>query len=379
MKDTKLIERQGVALVQNIVCSQFGWIFREQLSDDYGVDAHIEIKDDSYASGKIIGVQIKTGESYFNTKGNTGKLVFSKKHFYYWSNYSLPVIVVFVNISTNKCYWEYFNIQNLEKTTQGKYRIQAKNKVFDYNAKSDLLKIAYGIYCSFPSNKTLDIYNSLKNDSNISECNYSLFDLEKVLDMLKSNYNDLIQRNTFDLLEKVTNNDFSKLDLSHLNLYGIRLFNNKLISKESQAKFNNTLIYSHNFYPPYICENDRIMSVNCTSNSRLEVAFFNNTVKTWDLDTFKCIKSEKDKNLKKQACYFTQTPNNKLYVEIEDIYFANRILIYNKKRTINIKIDIITCAEVLGCDFSNAKFSTEVLRESLSLNGAIVNKTDLFI
>lgn len=38
--------------------------------EDYGIDAYIEIQDKNYAKGKMIAVQIKSGESYFlNIKG----------------------------------------------------------------------------------------------------------------------------------------------------------------------------------------------------------------------------------------------------------------------------------------------------------------------
>ena len=63
-------ERIGVSKVQLIVYEKLNWIFREQPIDDYGIDAHIELKDDNYATGKLIAVQIKSGESYFKNESN---------------------------------------------------------------------------------------------------------------------------------------------------------------------------------------------------------------------------------------------------------------------------------------------------------------------
>ena len=123
MIDTKNIDRIGVAKVQDIVCSRLHWIFREQVSDDYGVDAHIEIKENCYACGKIIGVQIKTGDSYFNKSGDKGKIIFNEKHYRYWKNYSLPVIVIFVNTTTSQCYWEHIHVQTIEEISNKKYKI----------------------------------------------------------------------------------------------------------------------------------------------------------------------------------------------------------------------------------------------------------------
>ena len=57
-------DRIGVSICQETF-SRLGFIFREQTVLDYGVDAIIEQKTDEYASGKLIGVQIKSGDSYF--------------------------------------------------------------------------------------------------------------------------------------------------------------------------------------------------------------------------------------------------------------------------------------------------------------------------
>ena len=57
------VERVGVATAEKII-NQLGLIFREQPIDDYGIDAQIETVKDGYATGKLIAVQIKSGDSY---------------------------------------------------------------------------------------------------------------------------------------------------------------------------------------------------------------------------------------------------------------------------------------------------------------------------
>lgn len=59
------IERIGVSSTEKII-NQLGMIFREQPTDDYGIDAQIETMENGCATGKLIAVQIKSGESYFN-------------------------------------------------------------------------------------------------------------------------------------------------------------------------------------------------------------------------------------------------------------------------------------------------------------------------
>ena len=57
-------ERIGV-LECGAAFQKIGFMFREQPIGDYGIDAIIETRDDKYLSGKLIAVQIKSGDSYF--------------------------------------------------------------------------------------------------------------------------------------------------------------------------------------------------------------------------------------------------------------------------------------------------------------------------
>lgn len=62
----KQTSRVGVYHIGELVNKQLGWIFREQPTDDYGIDAIIETAGDDRPTGQMIGVQIKTGKRYFN-------------------------------------------------------------------------------------------------------------------------------------------------------------------------------------------------------------------------------------------------------------------------------------------------------------------------
>jgi hypothetical protein len=62
-------EQLGIIEAYKIFVGDFKWIFREQPIVDMGINAHIEIVDDGNPSGKLIALQIKTGESYFYEKG----------------------------------------------------------------------------------------------------------------------------------------------------------------------------------------------------------------------------------------------------------------------------------------------------------------------
>lgn len=58
MADTNQTERVGVNAVEAIFLSM-GWIFREQTISDFGIDAHVEPKDDGIPTGQLIALQIK--------------------------------------------------------------------------------------------------------------------------------------------------------------------------------------------------------------------------------------------------------------------------------------------------------------------------------
>ena len=58
-------ERLGVAAVDYFFSTN-GWMFREQTTHDYGIDAHVEIVQDGPPTGKLIALQIKSGISFFS-------------------------------------------------------------------------------------------------------------------------------------------------------------------------------------------------------------------------------------------------------------------------------------------------------------------------
>ena len=119
MSNSKQIEREGIYKCGNIF-EKIGFAFREQPIEDYGVDAIIEERENEYLSGKLIAVQIKSGESYFSEiKGD--KVVFRGdiKHYKYWLNHSLPVIIVLYSPLEDKCIWEVVNEKTAERCKNG--------------------------------------------------------------------------------------------------------------------------------------------------------------------------------------------------------------------------------------------------------------------
>lgn len=113
MTNTHSTERIGVYMC-GALFEQSNFIFREQAIEDYGIDALIETKEDDTPTGKLIAVQIKSGDSFFKeVDGNSVVYRIDEKHRNYWINHSLPVIIALYSPTRNECIWEVVNQQTL--------------------------------------------------------------------------------------------------------------------------------------------------------------------------------------------------------------------------------------------------------------------------
>jgi len=109
-------EMIGVSAVASIIHSEFEWIFREQHHTDMGIDAEIEIDEDGSPSGILIGVQIKsTRRSLESEKGHL-IYYFKDAHYDYWTNHSLPVILIVHLVKNKNTYWQFLNKTTLKRT-----------------------------------------------------------------------------------------------------------------------------------------------------------------------------------------------------------------------------------------------------------------------
>ena len=110
------IERVGVQIV-GLQFEEAGYIFREQPTSDYGIDAHIELIDGEEVTGQLIALQIKSGDSWFKEVCSEG-YVFrgDKKHLSYWLDHSLPVLIVLCDSKTRNCYWQTITSSNVIDT-----------------------------------------------------------------------------------------------------------------------------------------------------------------------------------------------------------------------------------------------------------------------
>ncbi len=137
-------ERAGVIQVAAKL-NQLGLIFRETPNADVGIDGQIEyVNEKGEASGKLLAVQIKSGNSYFIDKESHWAFYVSEKHREYWQGYPIPVFLLLHQPETNLIYFtdarHYLSVpNNISKPDI----LVPKTNLLDYNTKWQLFQ-AYG-------------------------------------------------------------------------------------------------------------------------------------------------------------------------------------------------------------------------------------------
>src|SRR5436190_726327 len=102
------VERMGVSAAEHEF-SSWGWSFRSQDVEDYGIDAHVETHDaDGQASGRLIALQIKAGASYFTRNADGGwRYTGTNRHLRYWLGHVLPVVLILYDPDSRTLYWQH--------------------------------------------------------------------------------------------------------------------------------------------------------------------------------------------------------------------------------------------------------------------------------
>ncbi|WP_034211678.1 DUF4365 domain-containing protein [Arenimonas metalli] len=109
-------ERLGVSTLDHFF-SRNGWLFREQTTHDYGIDAHVEIVEKDRPTGKLIAFQIKSGASFFAEETDTS-FVFrtDDKHVAYWVGHSMPVVLALYNPASDTVHWKQVTRESIQRT-----------------------------------------------------------------------------------------------------------------------------------------------------------------------------------------------------------------------------------------------------------------------
>lgn len=142
---------QGVMLVGAEI-KGWHWLFRNQPDDDWGVDCHAEPPGADYASGRLVGLQVKIGRTkYFKEPAKDGSGWFYRpetkrgkpdKHLRYWLEHDLPVVVVLVDETTKEMYWVEVTLERVI-FTGGSWKILVPaSQRLDASAREPFLELA---------------------------------------------------------------------------------------------------------------------------------------------------------------------------------------------------------------------------------------------
>lgn len=114
-----MAERIGIYAASRISARLSGLIFREQRGGDTGLNAHLEITEAYPKMGKVVGLQIRSGESGSLERTARGYLCRGEMaHVAYWLQHSLPVLVMVYDGQHDRILWEVVSPETIEISGQ---------------------------------------------------------------------------------------------------------------------------------------------------------------------------------------------------------------------------------------------------------------------
>lgn len=147
----------GEYFVAYKITSMFGFATR-LLDVDLGVDAEIEIIDQSVSTTHIIKAQIKSSDS---VKGAKHTVSVKEENVEYWKEINLPVVVFLVDLNTEKVYWRQIKSED-DYSTSG-----VSNKVeFDLQS-TELTSDSRPVFEELAIPQEKKALESLRNEINI--------------------------------------------------------------------------------------------------------------------------------------------------------------------------------------------------------------------
>jgi Domain of unknown function (DUF4365) len=111
----------------------WGWLFREQPIEDYGIDAHVEPMDGlEQPSRQLLALQIKAGASYFAEETEDGWWFRdTRRHWHYWLGHVLPVVIILYNPETDELFWQHAQASLVQLTREEGKLLIPRSHVLD--------------------------------------------------------------------------------------------------------------------------------------------------------------------------------------------------------------------------------------------------------
>lgn len=125
-----------------------GWKIAEDMQD-VGTDFYVSPTDQQgELLGLMMGVQVKTGRSYFQSKelSDKGEIVgwwyrqSNLKNEKYWLGHALPHIILLCDYDAKNCYWAELSEDAIERTGKGLKILIPANNVLNENTNSRLIQ-----------------------------------------------------------------------------------------------------------------------------------------------------------------------------------------------------------------------------------------------
>jgi hypothetical protein len=136
-------EQAGLHAVGHLFTRHLGWIFREQPVADMGIDAHVELVDGE-PSGRLLGLQIKSGGGNFAATADGLIYRGSLTHLDYWLGHALPVVLVAHLPETGETFWVHVTEAAVTRTPKAwKILIPTANRL-DIHAREPLKTLFEG-------------------------------------------------------------------------------------------------------------------------------------------------------------------------------------------------------------------------------------------
>jgi hypothetical protein len=140
-KRTKAVAKEGVLYLEKLVAEQ-GSIYRPvHEGDDVGIDGFIELVNAEIASGRLIAVQVKSGDSYLSADQTEFVVNVDEAHLKYWLDFMVPVILVCYSPSKSLAAWvsvrdyvehekydEHLPVRQIKVPLYSKFDLEALNK-----------------------------------------------------------------------------------------------------------------------------------------------------------------------------------------------------------------------------------------------------------
>ncbi|MCT8332041.1 DUF4365 domain-containing protein [Leptospira sp. 85282-16] len=119
----------GSTYMNHFITNDLKWIYHHVAEEnDFGIDGYIEIVENECVTGKLIGIQVKHGDSFFSKPTTSGhKFIGEYKHLNYYLNSNVPVIIIILNENFTIRNWIRFDLSLTEKAGAG-WSIEIPNK-----------------------------------------------------------------------------------------------------------------------------------------------------------------------------------------------------------------------------------------------------------